>query len=85
MEKTDKKKECILEDSCEQVINTCITIKILLSETKEYYEITKNLRNSMTSIQKKLGSRVLEIENQLNRFEKIINRLKECSNKKDES
>jgi len=78
-------KECYLMESCEQVANTCISIKFLINESKEYYELVQNMCNSILVIQKKLGSRILEIENKLNKFDKVMNDIKEYSKESCES
>jgi len=78
-------EECCLIESCEQVVNTCISIKFLISESREYYELVQNMCNSILIIQKKLGSRILEIENKLNKFNEIMDKIKECSKENCES
>lgn len=82
--KSLKIDECNFNDSCERMVNTCISIKILIGETKEYYEIMKGMRSSLMSIQKKLGSRILEMENKVSQFNEVMNDIKKCSRKKNE-
>ena len=68
---------------CDRIENTCISLKYMITEIKDFCMIARELDEAALKLRRKLDSKFLEITNKVYKLEEELNSIRNDYNKND--